>query len=94
MSSKLSLKKLKSYTAKVFYELKKEVRNRAKNLIVGKKLEKDLVLPKTNKLIAKKGDILTIEILNEADEKGVLHNAFRFVEDTDGDYILPAISTK
>lgn len=74
MSSKLSLKKLKSYTAKVFYELKKEVRNRAKNLIVGKKLEKDLVLPKTNKLIAKKGDILTIEILNEADEKGVLAN--------------------
>ena len=74
MSSKLSLKKLKSYTAKVFYELKKEVRNRAKNLIVGKKLEKDLVLPKTNKLIAKKGDILTIEILNEAGEKGVLAN--------------------
>jgi|GEM_PF-4529925 len=74
MSSKLSLRKLKSYTAKVFYELKKEVRNRAKNLIVGKKLEKDLVLPKTNKLIAKKGDILTIEILNEADEKEALAN--------------------
>ena len=53
-----------------------------------------MVSPETNQLIAKKGDILTIEILNKAEEAGVLHDAFRFVEDTDGDYILPGISTK
>jgi len=81
----MSIKKL---ITKVSNNLKKK----SKKFIVGKKIKEDLISPKTQEVIAKKGTALTMEILNKADNAGVLHNAFRFVED-DYDYqIIPGVN--